>query len=366
MANNIVIKDANNQTVVVKSTDNSGVQTPSHNIDTIANPLPVGTNVIGKVGVQVGGVDVATGNPVPVVQTGALPTGANLIGKVSVQVGGSDVANGNPVPVSIQSSAALPVGANVIGKVGVQVGGVDVANGNPVPVSIQSFVALPAGTATIGKIGIQVAGSDVSGANTVPVTQTGALPAGSNTIGNVGVVAALPAGENHVGKVGGQISAVGATFTRPANTTPYASSQIVANSVTASSVTPLTFAVSRVNDSSVRIRRARMKKSGTSITNASFRLHLYKLNPTLSLGVANGDGGTWLTTESDYLGAIDITMDKAFSDASKGIGTPNNGTEMDLIPSPGTQNIFGLLEARGAYTPVSAEVFTVTLEVDQD
>lgn len=168
--------------------------------------------------------------------------------------------------------------------------------------------------------------------------------------------------EAHIGEVGGKTSIVGATFTRPANTTAYSSGQLVANSTTAGSVTYGTLAVSRYTDKSGMIRRVRLKKTGTSVTNAAFRVHFYKLAPTFT----NGDGGAWLSTESDYLGAVDVTMDQAFTDAAKGIGTPNTGTEINFVPTSGTTTIYWALEARAAYTPSSAEVFTVAVEVLQD
>jgi hypothetical protein len=144
------------------------------------------------------------------------------------------------------------------------------------------------------------------------------------------------------------------TFTRPADTTAYASGDLVANSTTAGSVVPLAFTASQVANSSHQVRRVRIVKSGTSVTNASFRLHLYNASPT----PANGDNGAWSTSQAaNYLGAIDVTVDKAFTDGAAGQAT----TE---INARGT--VYGLLEARGAYTPASAETFTVRLELMQD
>ena len=170
------------------------------------------------------------------------------------------------------------------------------------------------------------------------------------------------AGENHIGQVGGHIATVAANFTRPADTVAYASGDIVANSTTAGSVAPMTFAAARVVDKGFMIRRARVKKSTTGLTNAVFRLHLYKQSPVVS----NGDNGAWLSDEKNYLGAIDMTMDKTFTDGAFGIGVPNNGSDISGVPNTGTINIYGLLEARGAYAPGNAEVFTVTLEAHQD
>jgi hypothetical protein len=179
-------------------------------------------------------------------------------------------------------------------------------------------------------------------------------------------VDSIAAGENHLGQIGGSVGVASANFTRPGDTTTYAIGDLIANSTTAGSVAAMQFTVARVSDKSFRITRARVKKSGTSTTNASFRLHLYKNDPAASSGITNGDNGAWSTKEAEYLGAIDVAMDKAFSDAAKGIGLPNEGFVISAQPSSGTRLVYGLLEARAAYTPANAEVFTVVLEIDQD
>jgi hypothetical protein len=172
--------------------------------------------------------------------------------------------------------------------------------------------------------------------------------------------------ESFLGFVGGKATSVSANFTRPADTNVYASGDLVANSVTAASVVPLSWTVARINDSTGMIRRVRLKISGTVITNASFRVHLYQNDPSASSGIANGDNGVWSTKEAGYLGSCDVTIDKAFTDGAEGVGTPNNGTEINFIPKSGTQTIYGLIEARAAFTPISAEVFTATLETLQN
>lgn len=159
-------------------------------------------------------------------------------------------------------------------------------------------------------------------------------------------------------------------FTRPANVTAYASGQLVANNTTPGSVVPLSWSIHRNPSGSVRIKRAKIKKSTNGLTGAAFRLHLYTASPT----VTNGDGGVWLSTESGYLGFIDVTIDKAFSDgggAAANHGAPVYTNIIDLLVRlTGTKGIasevkiYGLLEARGAYTPGNAEVITVSLELE--
>lgn len=178
--------------------------------------------------------------------------------------------------------------------------------------------------------------------------------------GNLAVI--LAATEVHLGEVGGRTAMASANFTRPADTTAYASGDLVANSTTAGSVTPMTLTIGRLSSgsgASGMIRRARLRKTGTSVTNASFRLHLYRSSPTVS----NGDNGAWLTNNvADYVGALDITVDRAFTDGASGNGTPITGSEINFSH----QTYYGLLEARAAYTPANAEVFTLELEVIQN
>jgi hypothetical protein len=142
---------------------------------------------------------------------------------------------------------------------------------------------------------------------------------------------------------------VSARFTRPADTTAYASGDLVANSTTAGSVVPLSYAV---GGGVFQIRRVRIFKSGTSTTNAAFRVHLY----TASMTAANGDNAAWSTNRAaNYLGSVDVTVDKAFTDGAAGVATVEANCAV-----PGT--LYALIEARGAYTPASAEVFNVVLE----
>lgn len=156
-----------------------------------------------------------------------------------------------------------------------------------------------------------------------------------------------------------QIHNISANFTRPADTTAYASGDLVANNVTAGSVVPLTFTLGNTFPiGTFRLTRARLYKSGTTPTNANFRLHLYEATPT----PANGDNGAWSTDKAaSWLGNIDVTSMLAFTDGCAGTGSAAAGSEL-LIRTSSGKTIYGLLEAKAAYTPASGEVFTVVLE----
>lgn len=160
-------------------------------------------------------------------------------------------------------------------------------------------------------------------------------------------------------------SPVGATFTRPANTTAYASGQLVANSVTAGSVVPMQFSAARVAAGTGMVRRARISTSKTGLAGTEvIRLHLFKLLPT----PVNGDGAAFSVNgiAAIHIGYFDVTMDRVFTDGSKGFGVPAVGSEITFDAAAGSQIIYGLLEARGTFTLDSAGTLNVALEVLRD
>lgn len=151
------------------------------------------------------------------------------------------------------------------------------------------------------------------------------------------------------------------TITRPADTTAYAVGDLVANSTTAGSVTPFSFANAVRADGCVcEVTGVRLYKSSTSITNANFRVHFYRASVTPS----NGDNGAWLTSNAEYLGAFDVTTDLVFSNGAEGYGIPRVGVLRKFMIVTGT-TLYALLEARGAYTPANAETFRLVAELSR-
>lgn len=163
----------------------------------------------------------------------------------------------------------------------------------------------------------------------------------------------------HLQSGAGNTARVSASFARPNDSTAYASGDLVANSTTAGSVAAMSFAVSRVTGLGGMIRRVRLRKTGTGIVGASFRLHLYSAAPTPS----NGDNAAWLTDQAaNYIGALDVTVDRVFSDGAAGNGVPVAGGEINFT----SDTVYGLLEARGAYAPTAQETITLSLEILQN
>lgn len=161
-----------------------------------------------------------------------------------------------------------------------------------------------------------------------------------------------------------QIYSPSASFTRPADTTAYAAGDLAANSTTAGSVSPLSWGMQSTNIiGPFTLKRVRVHKTTTSVTNFNVRLHLYSASPT----VANGDNGAFSSTQAaTYLGYISCdgttTPGAKFSDGAVAIGAVPAESEINARLPSGT-TIYGLLEVLAAYTPGSAEVFTVTLDL---
>jgi hypothetical protein len=149
-----------------------------------------------------------------------------------------------------------------------------------------------------------------------------------------------------------------ATFTRPADATAYTAGDLVANSVTAASVVPLTWLVAPRPQVYTRIR---LHKSTGSVTNAAFRIHLYGASPVVATNGDNAAYATDVANSADWLGSFDGTFLAGHSDGAAINCLPTgNFPRSDYITAmPATA--YGLVEALGAYTPGNAEIFIATL-----
>lgn len=155
------------------------------------------------------------------------------------------------------------------------------------------------------------------------------------------------------------------SFTRPADTTAYAANDLVGvtTSTSQTNLIEIPNAV-RAEGEAVRIERVRLHKSGPSLTNAQFRVHLWRAKPTLSVGDNGAFSATNVYAVDDVIhhaGYFDVTMDKSGTAGARAAGVPNIGSGITLKPVTGTSLYFSI-EALAAYTPVSGEVFTATFE----
>lgn len=160
-----------------------------------------------------------------------------------------------------------------------------------------------------------------------------------------------------IGALARGFAAPTASFTRPTDTTAYAVGDLVANSVTAGLVAPLSLTVGRVTAPWGRIKRVRLSKTTTVLTAAAFRAHFYAVSPT----PANGDNAAWSTDQAaTYVGAVGVTMDKAFTDGAFGMA------DCEIAYIAAAQTLYALIEAAAPYSPGNAEVFTLAADIEQD
>lgn len=167
-----------------------------------------------------------------------------------------------------------------------------------------------------------------------------------------------------------QLRSTAPTFTRPSDTTQYGSGDLVANNTAAASVVALNFKFERhgLPHKQLSIRTGIISASGTGVTSKALRIHLFSgAGPTFTSAGDNSAISTVVATGAAlWIGALDITSMTAVADGSFGVGAPLAGSEIIWdctdAPSAGNHlNLYGILEARGAYTPSAQETFTVTI-----
>lgn len=164
-------------------------------------------------------------------------------------------------------------------------------------------------------------------------------------------------------------------LTRPSDTTQYAQNELVANSTSAGSVTPMRFNCERIGGKG-RLFGARMWKSTSTVTAAKFNLHLYTQAPTPTNGdnasYAVGTTKWWIATIGCDMSSGNETVTSV--DVSQYFALTNpvtfdltlDGQSDGLASSSPVLSLFGLLETQtgATYSPGSAEVFRAVLNIE--
>jgi hypothetical protein len=157
-------------------------------------------------------------------------------------------------------------------------------------------------------------------------------------------------------------------WTRPADTSIYAAGDAVTDST--SSPTTLTFTgCAKVNGGSGVIIAATMSDSFNQTTKGDFNLFIFDTTYT-----ADNDNAVFTPTDAELKTCRGVI---SFSAGLNFVGDATSGSGGNLFypgalarPIPFTcgaasTSLFGGLVARNAYTPGSAEVFTITLQIEQ-
>lgn len=160
-----------------------------------------------------------------------------------------------------------------------------------------------------------------------------------------------------------------ASFTRPSNTTAYAAGDVV-GPVTTAAVQTLSGAA-RANGGSGRIVGATLETNNATVTNGTFRVHVY--NASFTPDADNAAFALQHTQRAAYQGYFDFNILVADSASAEGaiaqlrVATDvDNGLPLDFECAAGNTALYAVIVALGAYTPASAQVFQLTIAVEQD
>jgi hypothetical protein len=163
----------------------------------------------------------------------------------------------------------------------------------------------------------------------------------------------------------GTFVVAGTTLTRPANTTAYSIGDSISDNATAASVTAKsTNNLSDTNDHPIDLVEVLLDTTdiGPGTAGATIRLHLYNSDPTASSGVVGGDNAAFSNKKAGWIGSFSGTM-RPFSDGSKGVLIPDEGSLRMIAPASGAKNLWYQLEARTAFTPsANSTTFTPTFK----
>jgi len=158
-----------------------------------------------------------------------------------------------------------------------------------------------------------------------------------------------------------------ATFTRPNDTTAYASGDLVANSTTAGSVVALSWGIP--SNAPGCIPAIRLSINTALLANATFRLHLFSATPTFVTGGDNSAFGIVVATGYDqFLAAYEGTLSTVTANGAAGLLVPLDGVILPYLRKPVATIqtlMYGLLEARAAYVPAAQSVFTATIILEK-
>jgi hypothetical protein len=153
---------------------------------------------------------------------------------------------------------------------------------------------------------------------------------------------------------------VRATFTRPSDTNAYAATDAVSNSTSAPSMMTFT-GVAPLHSWGAICRGAKLFKTTATTTNAAFDLILYRVSP-----VAFEDNAAWDPSDTEYLNEVGVVEFLSTDAVASSTNVRWHKTNLDWgVVSSTANSLFGVLVATAAYSPGSAEVFTVDLDFEQ-
>lgn len=151
-----------------------------------------------------------------------------------------------------------------------------------------------------------------------------------------------------------------ASKTRPSNTTAYSIGQVVAESTSAATVWTFSSCV-RSNGSTGTILGVLLTDSSKQSTTPQFNLWLFNSSPTVQ-----NDAAAFAPSSSDLANLVTVVNLSSWTAANaNGILIASEMNRPFKCGSSST-TLYGVLVAANAYTPTSAEVFNITLQIAED
>lgn len=161
---------------------------------------------------------------------------------------------------------------------------------------------------------------------------------------------------------GGITKVITTSYTRPADTTTYTAGDVVANSTSAATI--LSFAdIASFEGGGGVIHSAALIDSSAESTKPEFDLYLFDTTV-----VMENDNAAWAPSDAEMetcLGVITFDLDDFKVGSGNGI-ICNKNIGLPFSCVSGSTTLYGILVARNAYVPTSAEKFTIRLSVLQD
>ena len=143
------------------------------------------------------------------------------------------------------------------------------------------------------------------------------------------------------------------SFTRPANTTAYATGDVITDSTSASTILEFTNAGDQ-NSQFIELSNVVLTTS-KSAGAPGLNLWLFDTEPA----VPNDNAAMTLTDAENNTVVAVIPLSNKYTATLNGI--VNGGDLTTMVRLGASESLYGILVATGAYTPISEEVFDITI-----
>jgi hypothetical protein len=162
---------------------------------------------------------------------------------------------------------------------------------------------------------------------------------------------------------------IATSIARPADTTAYAAGDVV-GPITTPAIQTLAGAA-RSQGGTGRIVAATLETNNATVTNGTFRVHIF--NASFTPAADNAAFAGQHTNRAAYQGYFDFNIVVADSASAEGAIAQlrasldvDNGLPLDFECASGNTSLYAVVVALAAYVPASGQIFYLSLLVEQD